>query len=123
MNEIDDMSITINTVAYSQDSFVTPNKVRYTSPTNSFTNRDELSLARTAPKATADFAGVARAEVKRVKTVETGPLTRADAIITLSCSLPVGMSHDDVTALLNDVGDFALMAECDALFWKHDLTA
>lgn len=116
------MSITLNTVAYSQDSFETPNKVRYVSPTHTFTAKDILSLSRVAPKPTPDFAGVARAEAKRTKTVTLADGSKAEAIVTISCSLPVGMAEADVTALRDDVGDFAISADAGSLFWKHDLT-
>lgn len=116
------MSITLNTVAYSQDSFVSKDKVQYTGTSHSFTTKDLLTLARTAPKATPTFAGVARAEAKRTKTVVLSDGSKADAIITVSCSLPVGMAKADADALRDDVGDFAISSACETLFWNHDLT-
>lgn len=116
------MPITLNTLAYAQDSFVTPNKVQYTGPSNSFTIKDLLSLGRTAPKATPSFAGVSRSEVKRVKTVTLSDGSLADAIVTVTCSLPVGMAQSDANALRDDVGDFAISAACGTLFWNGTLT-
>lgn len=116
------MAITLNTLAYNQDAFVNPNKVQYTGPANTFTTKDVLSLGRVIPKPTKTFAGVAKAEVKRTKTVTLTDGSKADAIVTLSCSLPVGMAKADADALRDDVGDFALLTACDDLFWKHDLT-
>lgn len=116
------MSITLNTLVYNQDAFVTPNRVNYVGPDGTFAVKDILSLARTAPKATKDFAGVARAEVKRTKTVTLANGLTADAIFTVSCSLPVGMSKTDADALRNDVGAFIQSAQGDTLAWNHDLT-
>jgi hypothetical protein len=48
--------------------------------------------------------------------------TKADAIITVSSSLPVGMAKADADALRDDMGDFAIGADGDALFWSHDIT-
>lgn len=117
------MSITINTLAYEQDSNVSPNKVLYVGPSHTFSAKDLLSLARTAPKATATFRGVAKAEAKRTKTVTLDDGSTADAIVTISCSLPVGMAKADADSLRDDVGDFALLTEGDNLFWKHDIRA
>jgi uncharacterized protein YkwD len=116
------MSITLNTLVYNQDSFVSPSKVAYTGPDHSFTTKDLLTLARTAPKPTATFAGVARSEVKRTKTVTLADGSTADAIVTVSCSLPVGMTQADADALRDDVGDFTISADAGTLFWNHDLT-
>lgn len=116
------MAITLNTLVYNQDSFATPNRVVYTGPAHSFTIKDIIALSRTAPKPVKDFAGVAKAEMKRTKTVTLSDGTRADAIITVSCSLPVGMSKADADALRDDVGDFAISSAADTLFWNHDMT-
>jgi hypothetical protein len=116
------MSLTLNTLVYNQDSFTSPNKVQYTGPSNTFASKDLISLGRTAPKPTATYAGNARSEVKRTKTVTTGTDLTADAIITVSCSLPVGMAQADVDALRNDVGDFLVSTEGGTLLWNHDLT-
>lgn len=116
------MAITLNTLAYSQDSFVSKDKVLYIGPSNTFSVKDHLSLGRTSPKPTTTFAGVARAEVKRVKTVDIGGGNKADAIISVSVSLPVGMAQADVNALRDDVGDFLIGSEAGTLLWNHDLT-
>lgn len=116
------MSIILNTLAYNQDAFITKDKVQYTGPSHTFSVKDTLTLARTLPKATAQFAGVARAEAKRTKTVTLADGSKADAIITVSCSLPVGMAQADADALRNDIGNFAISADGGTLFWKHDLT-
>ncbi len=116
------MTITLNTLAYNQDSFATKDKVVYTGPSHTFTTKDVLSLSRVAPKPTKDFAGVAKAEAKRTKTVTLTNGLTADAIITVSCSLPVGMAKADADALRDDVGDLAISAVGETLFWNHDLT-
>lgn len=116
------MTITINTLAYNQDAFVTSDKVSYTGPSHTFSAKDTLTLARTAPKPTATFRGVARAEAKRTKTVTLDDGTTADAIVTVTCSLPVGMAKADADALRDDVGDLTISATAETLFWNHDLT-
>lgn len=116
------MAITLNTLVYNQDASVTKDKVLYTGPSNTFAIKDQVSLARTAPKPTQNFAGVARAEVKRVRTVTLADGTKADAIVTASTSFPVGMVKADADALRDDVGDFLIGADGDALVWSHDVT-
>lgn len=115
------MAITLNTLVYNQDSYATPNRVVYVGPSNTFSVKDVLSLARTAPKPTATFAGVAKAEVKRTKTVTLSDGTKHDAILTGTCSLPVGMSKTDADALRADLGAALSGAVADALFWNGKL--
>lgn len=117
------MAITLNTLAYDQDSFVSNNKVLYTGPSHDFSNKDTLSLGRTAAKPTTDFAGVARSEVKRTKTVVLNgdSATTAEAIVTLTTSFPVGMLETDADSLVNDVSDFGLAANGNSLYWGHDI--
>jgi hypothetical protein len=116
------MSITLNTLAYGQDVSLNSNKMLYVGPDNTFSVKDHLTLGRTVPKPTATFAGVARAEVKRTKTVTLADSSTAEAIVTITCSLPVGMAEADADALRDDIGDFAISADCASLFWNHDLT-
>lgn len=116
------MTITINTLAYNQDAFVTKDNVVYTGPANTFTTKDILSLSRVAPKPVNGFAGVAKAQAKRTKTVTLADGSHADAIVTISCSLPVGMAKADADALRDDIGDLAISATGETLFWNHDLT-
>jgi len=116
------MTITLNTLAYSQDASVTRDKVEYTGPSNTFAIKDKLSLARVAPKPTLTFDGVARAEVKRTKTVTLANGKTADAIVTATVSFPVGMAKADADALRDDVGDFLIGANGDSLMWAHDIT-
>jgi hypothetical protein len=116
------MAITINTLVYNQDAAVTKDKVEYTGPAHTFAIKDKLSLARTAPKPTPTFAGVARAEVKRTKTVTLSDGKTADAIVTCNVSFPVGMAKADADALRDDVGDFLIGTDGDALAWTHDIT-
>lgn len=116
------MSITINTVAYAEDSQVNPNIVDYVSPTHSFTAKDVLRLSRTPPKPNGSVdRGVARAEAVRTKTVTLDDGTTRDAIVRVSCSLPVGMAKADADALRDDIGDLAISATAETLFWNHDL--
>lgn len=116
------MSLTLNTLVYNQDSFASPNKVVYVGPAHTFSVKDTLTLARTAPKPTPTFAGIARSQVKRVKTVTLADGTKADAIIITDFNLPVGMTQADADALRDDVGDFVISASAGTLSWNHDLT-
>lgn len=116
------MSITLNTLAYSQDTFLTPNKVVYTGPDNTFSAVDSLTLGRTAPKPTSTFAGVGRAEAKRTKTATLGDGSTAPIIVTLSVSAPVGAAEADIDAVVDDVCDFGLSTEGKSFYKNHDMT-
>jgi hypothetical protein len=116
------MSITLNTLTYSQDSFANPNKVIYTGPVNTFSIKDLLILGRVAPKPTSTFRGIARSQVKRTQTVVLDDGSYADAIITVDFSFPVGMTQAVADNLRNDVGDFVISSDAGTLTWNHDLT-
>lgn len=116
------MSVTLNTLAYSQDSFQTPNRVLYAGPSNTFQVKDHLVLSRTAPKPSGTFLGMARAQVKRVKTLTLDTGLKADAIITVDIAIPVGAANADIDALRDDVGDFMISADAGSLIKNHDLT-
>lgn len=116
------MAITLNTLAYNQDAFVTPNKVRYTGPSNTFQDKDILDLGRVAPKPTVDFDGVARSSIKRVKTITLANGKRYDAHIEVTCSFPVGTANATIDAMRDDVGDFLISADAGTLLKNHDVT-
>lgn len=116
------MAVTLNTLAYNQDAFVTPNKVQYTGPGNTFQDKDLLTLGRVAPKPTADFEGMARTSVKRVKTITLADGSRKDAIIEVIASFPVGTANATIDAMRDDVGDFLISADAGTLMKNHDIT-
>jgi len=111
------MSITIDSVAYSLDAQTSPTSVRYASPANTVSAKDLVQLARTAPKPSAAFSGVARASAKFTRTVDlTGAITpKGDIICEVSFSVPVGAADADVVELCDDVGEFVASASCEAL--------
>lgn len=106
------MAITFNTKTYNANSF-NSSSVDYIGAAKTVTVKDDLSLRRTAPKATAVFSGVGRAQAKLTRTLTlTGSLTpTGDAIISCDVSVPVGYTAGDVDALLNDFG--ALVSGAD----------
>lgn len=116
------MTITVNTRAYALDN-ASGNAAVYTGPASTFSARDLLTLKRTAPKPSGDFAGVARAEAKMTKTVTlTGVTqTKGDAIVSISLALPVGMSEADVDTLKADIVSLAGTTNFKDLIWKHDI--
>lgn len=116
------MAITLNTVPYNQDAFVTPNKVNFVGANNSASMKDLLSLARTAAKPTKDSDGVTRAETRRTKTVTLASGKKVDIVVYAGCSLPVGVAKADVDALRDDIGDLLISTSGDNLFWKHTIT-
>lgn len=116
------MSITLNTLAYSQDAFVSANKVNYTGPSHTFAVKDLIVLGRTAAKPTSTFAGVARSEMKRTKTVTLADGSKADAYVTCTTAFPVGISEADADALRDDLGDLVISATGKLVAWNHDLT-
>lgn len=105
------MALTINAKTYNADSYAT-NTVGYIGAAKTVSVKDDVRLARTAPKATATFSGVGRTQAKMTRTLTlTGALTpTGDAICSIDISVPVGYASADVDTLLNDMGAFLASA-------------
>lgn len=104
------MSITLNTKSYSQDR-VNPDSIGYVGPANSITVKDQVEAKRVLPKPTKDFRGVSRPQYKITRTVTLDDLTKKDAILLISGSLPVGMAAVDITSLVADGVDLLQLEE------------
>lgn len=117
------MAITLNTKSYVQDR-IAPDAIGYSGPAQTFSTKDFVELKRVAPKPTKDFRGVARPTYKITRTVTLDDGSKAEAILTISASLPVGMVAADVTSLVADAGDILDLekAGTNALFSKGDIT-
>jgi len=115
------MAITLNTLVYNQDSFVSADKVSYAGPSNTFQVKDLVILGRIAPKPTATYEGKAKSSMKRVKTVTLPNGKKDDIIIEMTVSVPVGALAADVDALRDDLGDLAISATGQSLVNTHKL--
>lgn len=97
------MSLTISTKTYNQDR-ISPDAIAYTGPAHTLSVSDVLELKRVYPKPVKGFAGVARPAAKLTKTVTLADgVTKAEAIMTVSASLPVGISDADVATMYTDL--------------------
>lgn len=117
-------SITINTKTYNQDTQLSPDIMLYAGPGKTFAKKDDLVLKRQAPKPTSTFGGVARAELKLTRTLDTTgvPNSTGDAIIGCYSSFPVGAAGGDLTAIRTDAAELVLSNVGAALFDSHDIT-
>lgn len=106
------MSLVFNAKTYTADSF-NGNNVSYIGAAKTVTIKDDLRLARTAPKATSVYSGNGRTEAKLTRThTLTGALTPSgDSIARLEFSLPVGVASADVDAICADLA--ALVGSAD----------
>lgn len=106
------MSITLSTKAYQQDR-ISPDSIIYTGPANTLSVQDKVELGRTYPKPVGDFGGMARPQMRIVRTVvlNADPTTTALASLTVTGALPVGMSSTDLGLLLNDAVDLLQLEE------------
>lgn len=115
------MTITVNTKAYTLDT-ANGNVARFLGPAHSFQAVDTISFARTAPKPTKDFAGVARAVVKLTRSVPTGIDQRANIVLGGDThSIPVGAAQADIDAALNDYAALMALADVKTFVSKHVL--
>jgi hypothetical protein len=116
------MTITVNTKAYNFDTNLAPNIAQYTGPANNFQVKDLITLKRTAPKPTKDFAGVAKSSSKITRTLTLADGSKADALIETSVSIPVGAVIADVDALRSDSAAVTSSAVGSDLHWKLDIS-
>lgn len=103
--------LTINAKTFTADSFGA-NAVGYLGPAHTLSVKDDVRLARTAPKPTTVFSGVGRTTSKLSRTLTlTGALTTTgDAILEINVSVPVGAASGDIDSILNDMGSFLASA-------------
>lgn len=99
------MALVFNAKTYNADSYQ-KDIVGYIGAAKTVTVKDDVRMARTAPKQTSTFSGLGRTSAKLTRTFTlTGALTAVgDAIITVDVAVPVGYAAADVDALLNDMG-------------------
>lgn len=105
------MSLSINAKTYTADSFQ-KDIVSYIGAAKTVSIKDDVKMARTAPKASATFSGLGRTTCKLTRTLTlTGALTpTGDGIVTIEVAVPVGYTAADVDTLLNDMGAFLASA-------------
>lgn len=110
------MALTINAKTFTADSFQ-KDSVSYIGTGKTVTVKDDVRLARTAPKATGTFSGVGRAQAKMTRTLTlTAALTpTGDAICDINVSVPVGFAGADVDTMLNDMGAYLASASFKSL--------
>lgn len=110
------MSLTFNSKEYVADSYQ-KDSVTYIGAAKTVTIKDDLKLARVAPKPVADFSGVGRASGKLTKTLTlTGAETpTGDLIINYEVSVPVGASSTDVDNALADMAAFTALSAVGTL--------
>lgn len=114
------MSLTVNAKAFTADTFLT-NAILYYGPAHTLSVKDDIRLAKTAPKPTSTFSGVGRTGAKLTRTLTlTGAATSTgDAILDISVSIPVGAAGADVDSLLNDMGAF--LSSASGKLWAKNL--
>lgn len=99
------MTLTVSTKTYAADR-QNPDSTVYAGPANTFSMKDQIEYKRIAPKPNGLFAGFFKPEIKLAKTCTLADgVTKKDAIIKISGSLPVGMTETDLVAMLLDTKD------------------
>jgi len=109
------MPLTINAKTYNPDSYQ-KDAVVYTGALKTVSVKDDVRMARVAPKPVSGFSGVGRTSAKLTRTL---PLTNAqslaaDGIVDVQVSVPVGFASADIDAMLNDMGAFVASASFKA---------
>jgi len=101
------MTLPVSGMTYTADSFQ-KDQVAYHGVLNTTSVKDEVRLARTAPKPTATFSGVGRTSAKLTATLPlTGALTpTGDMIIDIQATVPVGATTATVEDWLTALGVF-----------------
>lgn len=105
------MALSINAKTYNADSFQ-KDIVVYIGTGKTVSTKDDVKMARTAPKATSTFSGLGRTMCKLTRTLTlTNALTpTGDGFVQIDVSVPVGYTAADVDTLLDDMGAFLASA-------------
>lgn len=93
---------TINGKTYNSDRANGPDSQTYVGPNHSFSNIDQFTLTRVAPKPNGSFKGVARAEAKLLRNTVLADTTVGIARMATDSSLPVGMTDAEIASLALD---------------------
>lgn len=109
------MPLTVNTKTYTQDLPLGPDAVPYNGPAHDDDTIDRIIAKRTAPKPTADFAGVGRSEVKLTRTGTDGTNDVGNMIVTINCSFPVDVQASEKELMLTDLAAWLASAEADSV--------
>lgn len=105
------MALTVNAKAYTPDGWDV-NSVRFQGPNNTGSVKDRLLQKKTDAKATDQYSGNSRFQVKMTR---TGTLTGAktavgDRIVDLNFSYPVGSASADIDSDCADLGAYIASA-------------
>ena len=99
------MALTVSTKSYVPLT-QNPDSTVYAGPVHTFSVKDTIEYKRIAAKPDGTFPGFFKPEIKLAKTCTLADgVTKKDAIIKISGSLPVGMVPADLTAMLLDAKD------------------
>jgi len=115
------MSLTVNTIAYSNDTARTPDSYRYHGPDHTATAKDYVDLKRVTPRLVNGVYSKSRAQAKLTRTMTDGTDPLDDGICTIDIAYPVGASSAEITALLVDLATWATTAAGDALVSDHSI--
>jgi hypothetical protein len=115
------MPLTVNSIAYSNDTPRTPDSYRYTGPENTASTKDYLDLKRVSAKPSNGSLGKTRAQAKLTRTMTDGTDPIDDGIISLDIAIPVGSASAEIAALLLDLSTWATTAAALALVEDHDI--
>lgn len=112
-----------NARTYNLDRYNNPDSVSYAGSSHTPAAKDQLTLSRTYPKPTKDFAGVAKPYFKQVKTVVVNATTgeKSDMIFYVGASIPVGTAAADIEACQADLAAWINTADAKALFKALDI--
>lgn len=109
------MALSVNAKTYTQDLPLGPDAVPYNGPNHDDDTVDRIVAKRTAPKPTADFAGVGRSEVKLTRTGTDGTSTIGNMIVTIACSFPADVQSSEKELMLTDLAAWLASSEADAV--------
>jgi len=116
------MSITVNAIAYADDTNRTPDSSRYVSATNSLTVKDYVDLKRVAPKPSSDSLGKGRSMIKCTRTATDGTDPVGDLIVSIDGAFPVGTAEAEIEAAITDACTFAISAAGLDVFTNQKIT-
>lgn len=115
------MSLTVNALAYANDTSRGPDAFRYLGPANTLSIKDYVDVWRKAPISTSTSAGKGRSLVKLTRTLTDGTVAVGDGILKVETSLPVGATSAQLQAMITDLATWLLTAAADSILIDQEI--
>jgi len=115
------MSLTINALAYANDTSRGPDSFRYLGPNQTLSVKDYADMWRKAPIVTSTSAGKGRSLAKLTRTLTDGTDAVGDGIVKFETSIPADSARAQQEAMIDDLATWLLTAAAKSVLLDHEI--